>query len=124
MNLRTLGQDLGYGFRMLVKSPAFAIAGILTIAIGVGGTTGIFSIVNSVLLQPLPYKNADRLLGLTATDRERSLVGIQVSFTKLERLQQNAHSLESVAGYFPTVVSFKTSGLPEQLQAAQVSREF
>lgn len=124
MNLRILGQDVAYGFRLLLKSPTFAMAGILTIAIGVGGTTGIFSIVNSVLLQPLPYKNADRLLGLTANDRERSLVGIQVSYTKLERLQLSAHTLQSVAGYFPTVVSFKTSSLPEQIQAAQVSKEF
>ena len=124
MSFRTLGQDLVYGFRLLLKSPAFAVAGILTIAIGVGGTTGIFSIVNSVLLQPLPYKNADRLLGLTETDRERNLLGIQVSFTKLQRLQQNAHTLESLAGYFPTVVSLKTAALPEQVQAAQVSREF
>jgi putative ABC transport system permease protein len=124
MSFRTLGQDLLYGFRLLLKSPAFAIAGILTIAIGVGGTTGIFSIVNSVLLQPLPYRNADRLLGLTETDRERNLVGVQVSFVKLQRLQQNAHTLESVAGYFPTVVSLKTAALPEQVQAAQVSKEF
>jgi putative ABC transport system permease protein len=118
MSFRTLGQDVVYGFRLLLKGPAFAVAGILTIAIGVGGTTGIFSIVNSVLLQPLPYKNADRLLGLTETDRERNLVGIQVSFTKLQRLQQSAHTLEPVAGYFPTIVSFKTGALPEQVQAA------
>ena len=124
MNLRTLVQDLAFGLRLLLKSPAFAIAGILTIAVGVGGTTGIFSIVNSVLLQPLPYRNADQLLSLSGTDKERGLTGINVSFTKLERLQQNARTLQSVAGYFPTVVSFKSSTLPEQLQAAQVSGQF
>src|ERR1700689_3430564 len=59
--MRPYLRDLRHGLRTLLKSPSFAVPAILCLAIGIGGSTAIFSITNALLLQPLPYKDSDRL---------------------------------------------------------------
>jgi putative ABC transport system permease protein len=116
-----LRQDLRHGFRMLVKSPGFAAVAVLTLAFGIGGNTAIFSVVNAVLLQPLPYMNADELVTIYNTS------GGEAKWPLSPMAYLNLKSRNSV---FTDVAAFSNKGWPanltgggepERLQGFQVS---
>lgn len=67
--MRTLGQDVQYAVRQFLKSPGFAISAILSLALGIGATTAIFSVVCGVLLDPYPYKDAKRMVHVELRDK-------------------------------------------------------
>jgi len=74
----TISRDLALGARTLRKNPAFALTAIVTLALGIGASTAIFSVVNAVLLRPLPYGNADHLAIITQDLRARGVVDFPV----------------------------------------------
>ena len=70
----TFGQDIKYGIRMLLKSPGLSIVATIALALGIGANTAIFSVVNAVLLKPLPFPNSDALMRVYEQDQTRGVL--------------------------------------------------
>jgi predicted permease len=101
-----LWRDVGYAFRQLRKSPGFAVTVIATLALGIGANTAIFSIVSAVLLRPLPYKNANRLVVVWQTDAAHRGTGAWFdAYREFEEWQRGSQSFEKLAA-----LSWATSG--------------
>jgi hypothetical protein len=105
--METLWQDIRYAARTLLKKPGFALVVILTLSLGIGVNTAIFSIVNAVLLRPLPYADSERLTLLRATEADKE--SNQFSFPDIRDLREWQQSFEELAairsgGSTPTTV--------------------
>jgi putative ABC transport system permease protein len=113
--METLWQDLKYGIRMLARSPGFTIVAVLTLALGIGANTAIFSVLNAVLLKSLPYSQPDRLVMAWGDERAVSNSRSQVSATDVMdwRAQNNVfEDVATVSGYTPTLTG---NGEPERI---------
>ncbi len=98
--MTTLFQDVRYGLRMLIKRPTFTIVAVLTLALGVGANTAIFSIVNAVLLRSLPYRDPDRLVRIFFNEPGVGLRDVGFSKPELDDLQIRAGVFEDVTPIF------------------------
>jgi predicted permease len=117
-------QDLRYGARILVNKPGFTLIAVLTLALGIGANTAIFSVVNSVVLRPLPYPNAERLMTIWEDHRARNgPIDEWTSPPGFEDWRDQARSFDHVValqGWGPTLTG---QGDPEQLVGAVVSHD-
>ena len=123
----TLMQDFKYGFRVLRKSPGFTAVAVIVLALGIGANTAIFSVVNAVLLQPLPYRDPSRLMQVWHVPPPKNFPGMSifaVSPANFLDWQQQNHVFQSMAIY--GFRSFNTTGTdqPQALQASAVSQQF
>jgi len=112
-------QDVRYALRQLRRQPAFASAAILTLAIGIGGSTGIFSIVDAVLVRPLPYPEADRLVALH--ERAPGRGTIPVSPADADVWRRAVTAFDALALLTPNGFSLTGTGEPEQVEGTLVS---
>ena len=115
-------QDVRYGMRMLFKNPGFAAIAILTLALGIGANTALFSVVNGVLLNPLPFPEPDQLYAVyyTTPAFERS----SVSYPNFLDWQKQNHSLSALGAFRAEDLNLTGSGEPERLHGHMISSEF
>ncbi|HKP88255.1 MAG TPA: ABC transporter permease [Blastocatellia bacterium] len=125
--METLWQDLRYGVRALFKSPGFAAVAILSIALAIGANTSIFSIINAVLLRPLPYENPDRLTQVFF-EHEEPGKGLEIfelwSYPKFAVLRDSNEAFEQVAAVSDQKFPVTDTDSPERLNAEMVSASY
>src|SRR5579864_9016382 len=117
----TLLQDVRYGSRMLVKKPTFTIVAVLTLALGVGANTAIFSIVNAVLLRSLPYRDPDRLVRIFFNQPGVGLRDVRFSKPELDDLQTQSGVFEDVSPIFEGSEDLTGAGQPERVEGVNGS---
>jgi putative ABC transport system permease protein len=119
--METLLQDIRYGFRMLAKNPGFTAIAILTLALGIGANTAIFSVVNAELLRPLPYRDPGQLVRTASANSRLHTVSGAVSYPDYVDWRSQNHVFQDMAAYVDS--SFALTGIeqPAHLQGATVT---
>jgi len=120
-----LFQDIRYGCRMLLKNPGFAATAVIALALGIGANTAIFSVVSAVLLQPLPYKDADRLVMVWASKPQQPESDIMpVSPPDYTDWKNQSHVFEDMGTSSDAIYSLTGAGDPQQIIGYRFSSNF
>jgi predicted permease len=120
--VETLLQDILYGLRVMAKNPGFTLVAILTLALGIGANTALFSVVNGVLLNPLPYPHPEELVTVHAS--KPNFNQGSVSYPNFRDWQRDNHTLSALAIARPTSFSLTGLGGSERVRAQFVSSDF
>ena len=121
--MNTLFQDIRFGLRMLLKSPSVSIVATIALALGIGANTAIFSVVNAVLLLPLPFPNSDSLVALFETDLQRGMQRGSHSYPNFFDLRSQNTVLERASCYHSSDYIMTGRGEPARLQGAVVTSD-
>ena len=121
--LGTLWQDLRYGARTLLKSPGFTFVAIIALALGIGANTAIFSVVNSMLLRPLPFVDSEQLIRVYATDVKKGRNDHPTSFLNFKDWQKENHVFENMAAYAEASATLTGGETPEQIKGVVTSAD-
>src|SRR5215471_1490260 len=122
VSIESLFQDLRYGFRMLVRSPGFAVIAIVTLALGIGANTTIFSVVNGVLINPLPFHDSDQLVSLF--EEIPSFKNGSISYPDFVDWRRMNRTFTAIAAYRSHGFSLSGEGEPERLQGEMIAARF
>jgi putative ABC transport system permease protein len=114
--------DLRYAFRQLLKSPGFTAVAVLTLALGIGANTAVFSVVDAVLLRALPYHNSSRLIDIFSTTPAGDRDG--VSMAELDDLRNQMRSIEQLTAFQSQSVNLTGGERPDRIRGAFVSANF
>jgi putative ABC transport system permease protein len=115
-------QDLRFGLRMLLKNPGFTLVAVFTLALGIGANTAIFSVVNALMLRPLPYPDPERLVWVDYAS-SRNTGGEVLSAHFINWREQN-QTLGGIAQFDPTTRTLTGAGEPERVEVGQISASF
>src|SRR5579862_9079058 len=118
--MSNLLQDLRYAFRLLAKSPGFTAIAILTLALGIGANTAIFTVVNAVLLRPLNFRDPSRLI-LVA--EKSPYPTISTSYENYQDWRDQSHLFESLEATRGTTITLTGAGEPERLNARMTTAQ-
>jgi putative ABC transport system permease protein len=121
--METILQDLRYGVRMLIKTPSFSIVAVIALALGIGANTAIFSVVNAVLLKPLPFTDADKLMMVWETDSSRGQLRGSASYPNFADWRDQNHVFEHMAAYHGNDFIMTGRGDSTRLQGAVVNAD-
>ncbi len=118
----TLLQDLRHSLRMFVQSPAFTLAAVAALTLGIGANTAIFSVVNAVLLKPVSFPDPDRIVVFMNSSPQGT--GPAASPAKFQHYREQSAVVDDVSAYRLGVVNYTGGSFPEQLRSGQVSAHF
>lgn len=122
--LETCWQDLRFAARMLRKSPGFTAVIVLTLALGIGANTAIFSLVRAVLLRPLPYANPDQLVLVSEAKPDAGISGRGMSYPSFTDVRDGNRAFSAIAGFGGHALVLTGSGEPSEVSTVVVTSEF
>jgi putative ABC transport system permease protein len=122
--MNTLWQDLRFGWRMLLKQPGFTVVAVITLALGIGANTAIFSVVNAVLLRPLPYPDSEQLAWVWLDNRREGIHEDITSYPNFVDWRDQNRVFEGMAGVRDAQFNLTGVGEPEELRGSNVSANF
>src|SRR6266487_3060037 len=122
--MQTLLLDLRFAFRQLLKNPSFTAVAVFTLALGIGANSAIFSVVNAVLLRPLPYKNPDRLVWVWENNLSKNIPINPASPANLMDWRNESHVFESLSAWDGQSFNLTGAGEPERILGAKVFANF
>jgi putative ABC transport system permease protein len=117
-------QDIRYAIRLCLRTPGFTTVAVLALALGIGANTAIFTIVNAVLLEPLPFREPDRLVAMWETNARRPGRPNTISPANFLRWRERATVFERTAPFYDYRVNLTGAGAPEELVAMDVTPDF
>src|SRR5205085_8768571 len=119
--MEALLRDLKFGLRMLIKTPGFTAVSLITLALGIGATTAMFSVVNGVLLRPLPYKEPDRLVLIKERIPKIGPTPLSLPAPDVLTFQRENQVFEDVAGFEEGSMDLTNLGAPARLGSTRIS---
>ncbi len=122
--METILQDIRYGVRTLIKHPGFTAVAVIALALGIGANSAIFSVVNSLLLRPLPFSEPDKLVRVWEANVKRGRSEIPASFPNFADWRDQNHVFEQVVAYTDYSFNLTGTGEPERIRSALVSPAF
>jgi putative ABC transport system permease protein len=120
----TLIKDLRYGVRSFLKRPGFLVIAISTLALGIGATTAMFTVVNSVLLRPLRFPEPERIVLFQGVNPRQGITDSNMSLPDIADWQKQSQSFEQIAAFFGGGVFISTGDEVERVRATAVTSEF
>src|SRR5436305_11631918 len=119
--MEALLRDIRYGARLLSKNPGFAVAAVITLALGIGANTAIFTVTSALLLRPFPFHDPEQLVSVSARDKTTERGG---TLLRYELLRDANQSFQSVAVWANDNLNLTGGGEPLQIPVARVSPSF